>query len=198
MYSQTWAETTVRATRAADGPVTYTLQTPGGFLADGDDVWSGLATLAQAEALCTYNFSGCVGITFEGADANPTTPVQMYLKAAFQFSQASGWNSYESSRELVSLPFSAQLTGGGRTLVVRAVNAGNVSAPLAFSLAGAAFSGADGDGWTLSALSGAADNTPGDPAAVAPVRAPVPVPAGASWSGALAPFSFFVASFALA
>jgi hypothetical protein len=199
MFAQTWAETTVRATRAADGPVTYTLQTPGGFLADGDDVWSGLATLAQAEALCTFNFSGCVGITFAGADPSPTTPVQMYLKSAFQFSPASGWNTYESSRELNSLPFSAQLTGGGgKTLVVRAVNAGNASAPLAFSLAGAAFSGADGDGWTLSAPSGSADNTPGNPTAVAPVRAPVPVAAGASWAGALAPFSFFVASFALA
>ena len=62
MFSQTWAETTVLASAQAEGPITYIPAPQPGFLADGDDVWSGLATLAQAEALCTTNFSTCVSL----------------------------------------------------------------------------------------------------------------------------------------
>ena len=127
MVAQTWADVTVRATAQSDGPVVYTAASSPGFLAAGDDLWSGPATLAQAEQLCTYNFSGCVGITYHSADPNPTQPLTMYLKSVFQFTQADGWTSYESSRLLDTLPFSAQLAGGGATLVVRAVNEANVS-----------------------------------------------------------------------
>jgi hypothetical protein len=63
MFSQTWAETTVLASAQAEGPITYLPAPQPGFLADGDDVWSGLATLAQAEALCTTNFSTCVSLS---------------------------------------------------------------------------------------------------------------------------------------
>ena len=265
MFSQTWAETTVLASAQAEGPITYIPAPQPGFLADGDDVWSGLATLAQAEALCTTNFSTCVslnarargcergnaharthvrvralaehvcvsahgararvargsagahipahtapspvrphsrpqvGITYDSTDPNPTTPVQVYLKSVYQFTPAAGWTSLESSRALDTIPFSAQLTGGGKTLVVRAVNAANVSAPLSFDLApGASFSGADGAGWSLTGSSATVDNTPSEPTAVAPAAAPVPVAAGTHWAGSLPAFTVWVASFALA
>jgi hypothetical protein len=202
MFAQTWAETTVLSTPQAEGPVTYTPAPQAGFLADGDDVWSGMATLAQAEALCSFNFSSCVGITYNSADPNPASPVLMYLKSTFAFSPAAGWTSLESSRALSSVPFSAQLAGaGGKTLVVRAVNAANASVPLSFDLAGgASFSGAAGAGWTLTGPALAADNTPSAPAAIAPVAAPVPVGgAGATHFAATLPaFTVWVASFPLA
>ena len=199
MFTQTWAETTVQASAQAEGPITYTPAPQPGFLAAGDDLWSGLATLAQAEALCSNNFTNCVGITYDSTDPNPTMPVQVYLKSTYQFTPASGWTTLESSRALDTIPFSAQLTGGGKTLVVRAVNAANVSVPLSFDLAaGASFSGADGAGWSLTGPSGAADNTPGDPTAISPVSAPVPVAAGTHWAGSLPAFTVWVASFTLA
>ena len=199
MFSQTWGETTVLASAQAEGPITYTIAPQAGFLADGDDVWSGLATLAQAEALCSNNFTSCVGITYDSTDPNPTTPVQVYLKSVYQFTPAAGWTSYESSRALDTIPFSAQLAGAaGKTLVVRAVNAANVSAPLSFDLAGgASFSGADGAGWSLTGPSATADNTPAEPTAISPVSAPVPVAAGTHFAGSLPAFTVWVASFTL-
>ena len=140
-----------------------------------------------------------VGITYDSTDPNPTTPVQVYLKSVYQFTPADGWTSLESSRALDTIPFSAQLTGGGKTLVIRAVNAANVSVPLSFDLApGASFSGADGAGWSLTGSSATVDNTPSEPTAVAPVAAPVPVAAGTHWAGSLPAFTVWVASFALA
>jgi len=203
MFTQTWADTTVLSTPQAEGPVTYSPAPQAGFLADGDDVWSGMATLAQAESLCTNNFTSCVGITYNSADPNPAAPVMMYLKATFSFSPAAGWTSLESSRALSSVPFSAQLAGAdGKTLVVRAVNAGNVSVPLSFDLAGggAGFSGAAGAGWSLTGPSLTADNTPSAPEAIAPVAAAVPVSgAGAThFATSLPAFTVWVASFPLA
>ena len=75
----------------------------------------------------------------------------------------------------------------------------HLAAPLNFNLTGGArFSGASGDGWTLSAANGAADNPPSAPATVAPVRAPVSVSSPTSFAGTLPPFTFAVMSFALA
>ena len=88
MFAATWAETTVLSSPQAEGPITYSPAAQAGFLADGDDVWSGLATLAQAEALCSNNFTNCVGITYDSTDPNPTSPVQMYLKSVYQFTPA--------------------------------------------------------------------------------------------------------------
>jgi uncharacterized protein len=79
------------------GSPSYALQAPG-FLAAGDDLYSATMTVAQAEALCTKNFSTCAGFTFQSADPNPSTPIDIYLKSAANFVAESGWTSYISSR----------------------------------------------------------------------------------------------------
>ena len=113
------------------GPVSFALQPPG-FLADGDDVFVGNLTLAEAEALCR-NESACVAFTFESSDPAPLAPIKMYLKSAAAFSPASGWTSYISSRVGNALggdedgPDStwirdAALSGGAEAVSLRSLN----------------------------------------------------------------------------
>jgi DUF1680 family protein len=78
------------------GPVSYTLNPPG-FIGAGDDIYHGLLTLAEAEVMCTNN-SKCVAITYNSADVNPSSPIDMYLKSAASFTPSSGWTTYISSR----------------------------------------------------------------------------------------------------
>lgn len=79
----------------------FTPQVPGGFLAAGNDVWSGSATVAEAEAKCA-TLPACVAFTFASADVAPTGPVNVYLKSAVDFVAAPGWQAYVSSRVAVS------------------------------------------------------------------------------------------------
>jgi len=75
----------------------FTPQAPGGFLAAGDDVWSGSVTVAEAEAKCSA-LPACVAFTFAGAEVAPAGPVNAYLKSAVDFVAAPGWQTYVSSK----------------------------------------------------------------------------------------------------
>lgn len=78
---------------------TYTPQQQQGFLTAGSDLYSGVMTIAEAEALCTANFSGtCLGFTFESNTSSPSAPLNIYLKSAVNFEAAAGWYTYVSSR----------------------------------------------------------------------------------------------------
>ena len=56
---------------------------PGGYLAAGDDLWSGAVSLAEAEARC-QNLTACLGFTYSGP-LDPPGPVDVYLKSAVNF-----------------------------------------------------------------------------------------------------------------
>lgn len=84
-----------------NGKPLYYLQPPG-FLSAGDDLYVGMLTLAEAEAMCT-NLTACVGFTFQGTDPSPTTPINMNLKSVANYVGGSGWYSYISSRSSDSL-----------------------------------------------------------------------------------------------
>lgn len=75
----------------------YTLQSSQGYLGEGDDVFDGMLTLEQAEAMCS-NITACLAFTFEGNVSAPTTPVHVYLKSAINFVASAGWYTYTSSR----------------------------------------------------------------------------------------------------
>ena len=56
----------------------YTPRAPGGYLAGGDDVWSGDVTLAQAQGNCSA-MPACVGLTYNGPlSPSPGTTVHAY------------------------------------------------------------------------------------------------------------------------
>jgi hypothetical protein len=74
----------------------YSPMEPEGFLAAGDDLWDGTATVEEAEARCT-NLTTCLGFTFAGP-LNPPGPVNVYLKSAVNFVPAPGWQTFVSSR----------------------------------------------------------------------------------------------------
>lgn len=76
----------------------YTQQTPGGYLGGGDDLWSGAATLGDAEARCNA-MPACLAFTFNGdvPAGNATIPL-VYLKSAVNFVVAPGWQTFVSSR----------------------------------------------------------------------------------------------------
>lgn len=95
------------------------------------------------------------------------------------------------------LPVGAALSADGRSLVIRAVNAGNLSTTASVQLLGATLrSGADGISSVLAAPALHADNTPTAPDAVAPVAGTVPVPAaGSPVILSLPPWSFTVVTF---
>ena len=78
-------------------------------------------------------------------------------------------------------PFAAQRTADGKTLVLRVVNSGDGALPVQVALGGAAVAGPSFAVWTLGGqgLSRAADNYPAKVDNVAPVRADVPIAAGA-------------------
>ena len=79
-------------------------------------------------------------------------------------------------------PFAAQRTADGKTLVLRVVNSGAGALPLQVALAGpAVVAGPSFTLWTLGGqgASRAADNTPSKLDSVAPVRAELPIAAGA-------------------
>lgn len=82
-------------------------------------------------------------------------------------------------------PFAAQRTADGKTLVLRVVNSGGGALPVQVALAGsgaaAAAAGPSFTLWTLGGqgLSRSADNFPAKVDNVAPVRADVPIAAGA-------------------
>ena len=94
----------LNASAALPGAVSYAYLGEG-FLADGDDVATGEMTLAEAEAQCA-SLPTCCAITFASSDAAPAGAVKAYLKSKVNFSPASGWQSYTSSRPCVrpSLP----------------------------------------------------------------------------------------------
>jgi hypothetical protein len=82
---------------ASGGAPTYAARPPG-YLAAGDDVLSGVMSLADAEAMCT-NHSGCVAFTFEGAALPPAgTAVLVRLKSAVNYVAGPGWFTFVSSR----------------------------------------------------------------------------------------------------
>ena len=99
------------------------------------------------------------------------------------------------------LPFVAQRTADGRTLVLRVVNRSEGVQPLQVALAGGA--AAAGPAYTLwrlggGGLKGSADNTPSAPDLVAPSSAQVPIAAGATALNAtLQPLEFAIMVVAL-
>jgi sialate O-acetylesterase len=107
-----------------------------GYLAAGNDVFSGSMTVAQAEAACTSN-STCLGFTFASNDTLPTGAVDVYLKSALNFDQASGWQSYASTRDPrgVMLNATAAVGADGTTLVLTAVTTSDGQQPVAVSYA---------------------------------------------------------------
>ena len=76
----------------------YTQQAPGGYLAGGDDVWSGDVTLEQAMANCSA-LPTCLAFTYNGPSAPaPGATVHAYLKSAVNFVESPGWETFVSSR----------------------------------------------------------------------------------------------------
>lgn len=80
-----------------------------------------------------------------------------------------------------TLPFAAQRSADGKTLVLRMVVPGGASNTFTVSLAGgAAFAGPNLTVWTLSAASQNDDNPVGNPMAISPQRTQGSVAAGAT------------------
>jgi hypothetical protein len=76
----------------------YTPQSPGGYLAGGDDVLVVDGTLEQATANCSA-LPACVALTYNGPLAPaPGQVVHAYLKSAVNFVEAPGWQTWVSSR----------------------------------------------------------------------------------------------------
>lgn len=76
----------------------YTPQVPSGYLAGGDDIWSGDVTLEQAFSNCT-SIPSCMGFTYNGPlTPSPGQTVHAYLKSAINFVESPGWQTYVSSR----------------------------------------------------------------------------------------------------
>jgi len=88
----------------------------------------------------------------------------------------------------------AQRTADGSTLVLRAVNTGNVAQSLAATVSGVSFVGNNGTSWTLSG-SQYGDNTPSSPTGISPVQAPVATSSATTVTLALPAYSFVVATF---
>jgi hypothetical protein len=204
MLAQTWASTTYLSQLTSSAAPHYALQMPGGFLAEGGDLFVGELTVAEAEALCT-NLTGCVGFTFGSNDTNPATPVRMYLKDQAEFSPASGWQTYRSSRADLVLAASAHITADGKTFVARLVNQHNDTQPVTLSLSGpvSLSTAASGTTWTLAPPAGVqpaqADNTPGNPTYIAPVHGSLqPEAGGRSVSTVLPPSSVVFMTFPVA
>jgi len=114
----------------------YQPQVPGGFLGAGDDLpGGGSMTVAQAEQACTANLL-CVGFTFESNDPNPSTSVNVYLKSAYNFVQATGWQTYNSTRKPVGRWYNAEATLGSdqKTIIVTATlpNTGDTAVSLQY------------------------------------------------------------------
>lgn len=114
----------------------YQVQNPGGFLAAGNDLpGSGSMTIQAAEAACTANIL-CVGFTFASTDPNPSGPVNIYLKSAFNFVVASGWQAYNSTRKPVGEWYNAQAAVGsdGKSVTITATlpNIGDTTVSLQY------------------------------------------------------------------
>ena len=102
----------------------YTAQVPGGFIGAGNDLpGSGQMTVAQAEAACTANLQ-CVGFTFESASVDcGGAACNIYLKSDAAFTQASGWQAYNSTRAPVGRWYNADsvaISADGKSAVVTA------------------------------------------------------------------------------
>ena len=69
-----------------------------GFLPSGNDVLSGVMTLAQALANCTA-IVRCVAVSFAGPAPDPVAPTLIYLKSSAEgFAAAENWTTVVSSR----------------------------------------------------------------------------------------------------
>jgi hypothetical protein len=104
-------------------PPVYTAQVPGGFIGAGNDLpGSGQMTVAQAEAACTANIQ-CVGFTFEDASPTPAGNANIYLKSAYSFTRADGWQTYNSTRAPVGRWYNADsviVSSDGKSVTVNA------------------------------------------------------------------------------
>jgi hypothetical protein len=128
--------------RAAFPPApAYAPQIPGGFIGAGDDLpGSGLLTVAQAEAACTADLA-CVGFTFNSDSVDcGGAACNVYLKSAYSFTPAAGWQTYNSSRAPVGRWYNAgnvSVSADGKTVVVLATlpNAGDSVAKIAYGYA---------------------------------------------------------------
>lgn len=95
------------------------------------------------------------------------------------------------------LPFAAQRSADGSTLVLRAVNSNDQPSTLQISFQGVTAAGPAYTLWTLSGPIGG-DNTPSAPDAIVPVQSSIPIAAGASVvTATLAPYTFAVMSIPL-
>ena len=102
----------------------YTPQVPGGFIGAGNDLpGSGQMTVAQAEAACTANLP-CVGFTFESASVDCAgAACNIYLKSVADFTQAAGWQTYNSTRAPVGRWYNADsvaVSPDGKSVTVTA------------------------------------------------------------------------------
>jgi hypothetical protein len=99
-----------------------------------------------------------------------------------------------------SLPVAAQLAAGGKTLVLRAVNAAAGAQPVNVTLTSGAAAGPTYSLWTLGGggYDLGDDNTPAEPAKIAPVAStPAIAPGATAFSLTLEPHTFAVLSIAL-
>ena len=90
------------------------------------------------------------------------------------------WAETTLATSTAPLPFAAQRTADGKTLVIRVVNTIANATPLTVSLTGGM--AAAGPSYTLWTLSGDpnADNTPSNPTAISPVSSQQAITAGAT------------------
>jgi hypothetical protein len=93
-----------------------------------------------------------------------------------------------------TIPFAAQLTSDGKTLILRAVNSYSGNQPLSISISNGSAKGTTYTLWLLSGMNLNDDNTPSNPTAISPISQQVPIANGAtSLSMTLPKYTFAVA-----
>ena len=89
------------------------------------------------------------------------------------------------------IPFAAQRTADGKTLVLRAVNQASAVQPLSVSLTGGIAASGPATQWTLAGKP-SDDNTPSAPTNVSPVQSSLPLTPGATGVALSLPAHAFV------
>jgi hypothetical protein len=93
-----------------------------------------------------------------------------------------------------TIPFAAQLTSDGKTLILRAVNSYSGDQPLSISISNGSAKGTTYTLWLLSGMNLNDDNTPSNPTAISPISQQVPIATGAtSLSMTLPKYTFAIA-----
>ena len=115
----------VLVTPSGDEPAPSFTYVGEGFIASGNDLFNGNFTLKEAGQACTLNIL-CTGFTFQSntTDCSDTGFCNIYLKSAFSFTPAPGWQAYSNGRRsggLIAINVTSSVSVDGRGLTLTSV-----------------------------------------------------------------------------